>query len=68
MACATNFSLSEREAWKNSGKRYLDVVRYLSFDGTPMFGNPFDSIPQAQVDKSFIRLTELLSNSNAKLF
>ena len=59
-------SSKEGASWKRSAKRYLEVMRYLSFDGTPLFGNPFETIEKDQLDKSFLRLTELLNETQSK--
>ena len=59
-------SSKEGASWKRSAKRYLEVMRYLSFDGTPLFGNPFETIEKEQLDKSFLRLTELLNETQSK--
>ena len=37
-----------------------------TFDGTPLFGNPFETIEKEQLDKSFLRLTELLNETQSK--
>lgn len=39
--------------WKLSAKKYLSLVRKISFDGTPLFTHPKNPVSEKDMDKAF---------------